>query len=73
MFNSEIREMLIEVVTSWQVLAVTAVLVIYIFIVNNVARIHSRRRAPFMPKIKKGTSPQDASESDELDLDENEK
>ena len=70
MFSSEIRRMLAEVITSWQVLAVTVVLVIYIFLVNSVARIYKRRRAPFMPKIKKNAASQEASDSEDLELEE---
>ena len=55
MFSSEVRSLLVQVITSWQVLAVTVVLVIYIFLVNYVAKIQNRRRMPklVMPKIKK--------------------
>ena len=79
MFNSEIRKLLLQVVTSWQVWVVTAVLVIYVFIVNHVARIyHSRRpHGPMIPKFKKlkpgkTREPEgvNASESDELGLEE---
>ena len=64
--------MLIQVITSWQVLAVTVVLVIYVFIVNYVAKL--QRRSPRIPIIRKpkrkkpevGPSP----ESDELGLEE---
>ena len=52
MFSDELKKILIEVITSWQVITVTVVLVIYIFIVNNVARLYHRRRSsrPLMPQ-----------------------
>jgi len=57
MFSSEVRRMLLQVITSWQVIAVTIVLVIYLFIVNYVARLNKRnsRRSgiSLVPKIKK--------------------
>ena len=68
MFNAEIRRMLVQVITSWQVLTVTAVLIIYFALVNYVARVyHKRRRRTLMPKIKfkkgeKGT-PEEAPEA----------
>jgi ABC-type transport system involved in cytochrome bd biosynthesis fused ATPase/permease subunit len=53
MLNSEIRKLLLQVISSWQVLVVTGVLVFYILIVNNVARLYHRRRPQAMPKAKK--------------------
>jgi len=58
MFSSEVRRMLVQVISSWQVIAVTVVLIIYISVVNYVARIYKRgsRRSsvPIVPKEKKG-------------------
>ena len=79
MFNSEIRKLLLQVVSSWQVWAVTVVLVIYVFLINYVARLYRRRyRAPMIPKIKKVKPAKNqenaekaaASESDDMELDE---
>ena len=75
MFSAEIRKLLIEVISSWQVLTVTIILIIYVFIVNNVARIyHSprRREKPLIPKTKPETSEAQAgsTEQDELELEE---
>jgi len=79
MFSDELKKLLIQVITTWQVWAVTGVLVIYIFLVNSVARIYHRRprRPPALPKAKaelsEAPSPGAApSDSDELDLDEEE-
>ena len=52
MFNSEVRGLLVEVVSSWQVLAATVVLVIYIFLINRVAK-PPPRRPPKPPRAKK--------------------
>jgi hypothetical protein len=78
MFSEEIRSLLVEVIASWQVLAVTVVLIFYIFLVNYVARIHHRSRRLSMPKIKKSASskapapsaPETVSDDDELGLEE---
>ena len=82
MFNSEIRNLLIQVITSWQVLAVTGVLIVYVFLVNYVAKLYHHPRPPSftMPKIKKQKPEKTqepaagvASESDEMELEEEEK
>jgi len=79
MFNVEIKKLLVQVISSWQVLAVTGVLVVYISLVNYVARLYHRHHRPIvMPRIKKlkpgkpieqgASSP--ASESDDLAFEE---
>jgi len=75
MFSSEIKNLLIQVISSWQVIAVTVVLVIYISIVNYVARIRSRnpRRSstPSIPKDKKKKPEKQVhSDTDDLGLEE---
>ena len=68
MFSSEIRKLLIEVISSWQVLVITVVLVIYISIVNYVSKIYNdnpRMRFGRKPKKKKSED-HVASESEEL-------
>lgn len=78
MFSGEVRRLLFQVITSWQVLAVTVVLIVYVFIVNYVARVyHHRPRDSFMPKTTGGdTTDTDLpeapapSESDDLGLEE---
>jgi len=72
MFGSEIRQMLIQVISSWQVLAVTVVLVIYISIVNYVARLQYRsssRPSIRRPKRKKSETTANP-EVEELGLEE---
>ena len=68
--------MLIQVISSWQVLAVTVVLVLYVFLINFVARIYRPSRRPRMrilPKSKPEGSEVLASsaETDDLGLEEN--
>jgi len=78
MFSEEVRKLLVEVITSWQVLAVTVILIVYIFLVNYVARLyHRRRRQPPMPKVKpmkqvtqEASADKAHSETDELGLEE---
>ena len=78
MFSEEVRKLLAQVITSWQVLVVTGVLIIYVFLVNYVARLHHRRRHTPMPKIKPqapdapapSAAAPAASEPDELGLEE---
>ena len=73
MFGSEMRKLLFQVITSWQVIVVTVILVIYIFIVNHVANIYSqstRKMFPSKPKKQKQEEMPAASENDELGLEE---
>ena len=57
MFSEEVRSLLAQVLTSWQVLAVTVVIIIYIFLINYVARTHHRSIGFSMPKIKRKKTP----------------
>ena len=80
MFGEEIRKLLFQVITSWQVLAVTVLLVIYIFLVNYVANIYYRPNRPrTAQKTKKkadtaktpaAVSPAPQQEEDELGLED---
>ena len=72
MFNEEVRRMLAEVITSWQVIAVTIVLIIYISIVRSVARTYRSGRVsiPKMPKRPKKQELPVTTESDDLNLEE---
>ena len=60
MFSDEVKKMLVQVITSWQVLAVTGVLIVYIFIVNSVARLYRRRRPDIPPLPKEKSQPLEA-------------
>ena len=76
MFSEELRNLLIQVITSWQVLAVTVVLVLYVFLINYVSRSYYRRRSRSpVAKVKtrvKSEPPKvpPPEESDDLGLEE---
>jgi len=74
MFGEEVKKLLIQVLGSWQVLVVSVVLVIYIFIVNYAARTHHKSRRPYRPpkyKAKEVVPEAPApSDNDELGLEE---
>ena len=42
MFSREVRELLFQVITSWQVIAITIALVMYMFLINYVSRSYNR-------------------------------
>jgi len=50
MFSDELKDLLIQVVKSWQVIAVSIVLVLYISLVNYASRAH--KKPAFVSKIK---------------------
>jgi len=52
-FSKEFFELLTEILKSWQVIAITVVLVIYMYIVSYVARKHRRPIAIKKVKIAK--------------------
>ena len=79
MFSDEIKKLLVQVITSWQVLVVTVVLILYVFVVNYVARLYHHRpqRSGRPPQPKAAPQAQETqasavepSDSDELDLEE---
>ncbi|MDR0495328.1 MAG: hypothetical protein LBG95_06860 [Treponema sp.] len=53
MFSKEFSELLLQVVTSWQVIAITVALVLYIYLVNYVARSYHRPHSVSKSKPKK--------------------
>jgi len=53
MFSTELKELLLQVITSWQVLAITAAMVLYIWLVNYVARTYHRPRSISKSKPKR--------------------
>ena len=54
--SQELLDVLIQVIKSWQVLAVTGVLILYFFLVSYAARSHKRPGSPARTtgKVKKG-------------------
>jgi hypothetical protein len=75
MLSQDIRELLIQVITSWQVLAATGVLILYVFLVNFVSRLYRHNRpAPMSAsgKTKKAAGSPEAvpEQTDDLGLEE---
>ncbi|AEF84833.1 hypothetical protein TREPR_1181 [Treponema primitia ZAS-2] len=71
MFSKELSELIVNVLTSWQVIVVTIGIVIYLFIVFNVASVYrsSRPKTPKLPKGKKG-KPEEVPAEEEGGVDE---
>jgi hypothetical protein len=77
MFSGELKNLLIQVITSWQVLLVTGILVVYIFLVNYTARVYRRGHNRIRPSGKKAKAEEpnaapagQPSGDDELGLEE---
>jgi flagellar biosynthesis/type III secretory pathway M-ring protein FliF/YscJ len=73
----ELKELIIQVLRSWQVWAAAAVIVLYVFLVRYVSRLYRRNRPIPMPKPgKKNKTPEAASGApapepdDDLNLEE---
>ncbi|GHV17996.1 hypothetical protein FACS189493_6680 [Spirochaetia bacterium] len=72
----ELKALLIQVITSWQVIFIAIVAILYIVLVSYVSRLTQKRRRPSVPKVKrvkkaaKGPALVDDSEDDGLGLDE---
>jgi Na+-transporting methylmalonyl-CoA/oxaloacetate decarboxylase gamma subunit len=64
MFSKEFTELLIQVVQSWQVIAVTIALVLFMYLVGYVARSYHHPRSVSKSKPKKAKpAPKDNSEA----------
>nr|AGS51935.1 hypothetical protein [uncultured bacterium contig00003] len=78
MFSKEFLELLTQIIKSWQVIAVTVALVIYMYIVSYVSRSyhHPRVKKVKAPKAKKAeaaaaaTGPEETQSSDSGDSNE---
>ena len=81
MFSADVRSLLVQVFSSWQVLTVTLVIILYFFLVTYVAKVyHNRPRKTPLPKKKSKAKEKEAGEekpedplldeSDELGLEE---
>ena len=73
--SKELLDLVIQVVKSWQVLAVTGALILYVFLVSYVARLHSRPRQSFKKAKKIKAAPEtdaapEESPDDDLGLEE---
>ncbi|MCL2008715.1 MAG: hypothetical protein FWG77_11600 [Treponema sp.] len=74
MFNAEVRALLAEVLTSWQVIVVTIVIILYITIVRRAASLYVTGRHRSGPKQRRVRPAKNdippPSESDDLGLEE---
>jgi hypothetical protein len=50
----EIKDMLIQVITTWQVIAASVVVILYFFLVSYVAKLYRRARSPGGSRKKRG-------------------
>jgi len=66
MFSKEFMGLAFEIIKSWQVIAITVVLVAYIFLVNYVARTYHRPHfaSRLKPKKSKAAKPKEVSEDE---------
>jgi len=64
MFSKELTELLFQVIKSWQVIAVTVVLVLYISLVNYAARAHHKPASVSKTKPKKKEKTKAAAKPD---------
>ena len=65
MFGEELRSLLIQVITSWQVIVVTLAILLYVFLINYVSRNRYRRRPPPPPKTKEIKKSKKTEQEDE--------
>jgi hypothetical protein len=80
MFSAELKDLILRVIKSWEVLTVTGVLILYMFLVSYVARIYHRPRLPGKAPKKKGKEKaaggeadvEPAADDDDLGLEEKE-
>jgi hypothetical protein len=73
--SDELKNLLGQVITSWQVLVVTGILIVYVFLVNYVARLYHRNRPFSRPGKKEKAAAEEAgtvepSVDDDLGLEE---
>jgi len=57
MFSKELTELLVQVITSWQVIAITIALIFFIYLVNYAARTYHRPASVSKSKPKKVKPP----------------
>jgi hypothetical protein len=82
MFSKETIEIIYRVISSWQVLAVTAAVILYVFLVSYVGRLYhrphismrsvkSKKKASKAPEeTAAGTAAEETATDDELGLEE---
>ncbi|MDR3170294.1 MAG: hypothetical protein LBU17_01555 [Treponema sp.] len=78
LFSYEFTNLLVQILSSWEVIAVTLVLVVYYSLVSYVVRGHRRPSAPVVPKTprpkripkEKKAPPKPADEDEDLEMQE---
>ncbi|MDR2501301.1 MAG: hypothetical protein LBD37_09550 [Treponema sp.] len=65
----ELRELIVQVVSSWQVIAVTLVVILYFSLVSYVTKVHYRPHTSAAPKGKRRKAKKAAPESDVISAD----
>ena len=69
MFTAELRSIIFQVITSWQVIVVTIAVLLYIFLINYVMKARRRRKKPTTEKkTKKSKTTVEDAEVDDSDL-----
>ena len=69
MSGSEIRSLLVQVITSWQVIAVTLAVVLYIALLNYVTKTRRRKPPPPPKPMKIKPNKEEAAEEQDDDND----
>ena len=66
MFSEEMKSVLVQVITSWQVIITTLVILIFIAIINRAARSHYLRKTP-PPEVKPTKGKKEEAKEDKVD------
>jgi hypothetical protein len=76
MYSGGMVDLVIQLIKTWQVIAVTVAIVLYVFLINYVARSYHRPRSVSKSKPKKVKTPKEkkkpagGNDGDGLDLEE---
>jgi hypothetical protein len=68
-FSKELTSLIVSVLTSWQVIAVTLGIVVYVAIVSNVARLYRSAR-PKASKVKRSREKKEKETLEDVDMNE---
>jgi hypothetical protein len=66
----ELKELLIKVIASWQVLAATGAIIVYVFLVQYVSRLYRPRKPKSIPMPKPGKTKEDGDSGPETGVDD---
>jgi hypothetical protein len=74
LFSPELKNLLLQVITSWQVIAATVVIILYLFLVSYVSKLYhtprSSSRLSAKPKKPQETAPTPESSEEEEETDD---